>query len=72
MKNMGIIEVRGEVCDSLPWEGGGRGFCISKVNKPLPATTQSYAPLPKEGRTAAKLTSLSSHWLLYCCGEIKL
>gem|GEM_PF-5542042 len=33
------------VCDSLPWEGVGRGLAY----KPLPANSQAAAPLPKEG-----------------------
>ncbi|SCW62956.1 hypothetical protein SAMN03159284_02494 [Mucilaginibacter sp. NFR10] len=41
------------LCDSLPWEGVGRGFneipdCC-KAYKPLPATTKSSRTPPKGG-----------------------
>ena len=37
------------VVGSIPWEGVGRGICDWHCRKPLPATSQPAAPLPKEG-----------------------
>jgi len=37
------------LCDSLPWEGKGGVNEQYMGCKPLPATSQSAAPLPREG-----------------------
>ncbi|MBB6128674.1 hypothetical protein HDF22_002795, partial [Mucilaginibacter lappiensis] len=35
------------MCDSLPWEGREGFYTACITNKPLPATAQSIAPLPR-------------------------
>ena len=67
---------RGSVgmCDSFPREGGGRGFVniasLYRSYKPLPATTQSGAPLPREG--IKKGMSLIQKLPLQGAGGLKL